>query len=559
MYHNQAKNVGKCRKIAACICAVLLAVSSTAGSGLFGLPPLGITASAAEIYVGDYTVDYDNLTGTATITNYNGVSTNVEDIPEYVTGSDGLRYKVTAVGYGAFASKSNIRAVTIPDTVITIDERAFSGCSNLRSVVLPEGLRTVGDYAFNNCSSLTTVNLPSAIKTIGAYAFNKCTSLDTISINSSAYCSIGAYAFSGCSSLTSIGGITSAGIIPSCIASIELTAFNGCSSLSEISLPEGVGTIQAQYFLDCSSLTAITIPADTNVQSLPVDFLAKENAIIYGFAGSPAETYAIANDVRFMYAEYSTPTTSLDAPVLTGQAITGMGARLTWKAVSGAASYDVYRYTGTSSADTYIKTVTAPSLTCTDYPQDSGTYRYYVIAKRGTTSSPRSNIVTVTVTSSSVTDTVTLSGKVSGFGEIASFEELYLELLDADGDVVDSTTSDNGSYTFYDIEDYSDYKLVVKMSGCPVRTYPIKARGVDLHQNAVVRRYGDANGNGRIDVEDATLILRYDAGYTSALSKADAYTLSALSLFGESKPTAKDATQILRYLVGHSSRFDSLL
>ena len=557
MCHKKEKIVGACRKLLAGLTAVLVTASSAAGNWSYSLPPLIVSASAAEIDVGDFTVDIDKNAGTATVTKYSGVSTSVENIPEYVTGTDGISYKVTAIGAGAFASKSNLRAVTIPDGVTSVGERAFNGCTNLQSVVMPEGLRTIGDYAFNNCTSLGTVNLPSSIKSIGAYAFNNCISLTTVSMPSSAYCAIGAYAFSGCSALTSISGITAVGQIPACIASVDLTAFRGCSSLRTISLPDGISNIRAEYFLDCSNLTALTVPQNAYIESLPADFLNNANSQIWGFTGSPAETYANSHGVTFMIADYTTPMTSLEAPVLTGQAITGMGARLTWNTVSGATSYDVYRYTGSSSVDIYLKTVTSP--TCTDYPQDSGTYRYYVVAKRGTASSSRSNIVTITVASSVIANTVKVSGTVTGFGEIAAYEELFIELLDSNGNQVDSTTSESGAYTFYNVEDYSDYKLVVNMSGCPVRTYPVRTRGIDVRQNAVVRRYGDANGNGKIDKDDPTLILRYDAGYTSALNTADAYTLAAVSLFGESKPTAKDATQILRYLAIYPSRFDNLL
>ncbi len=70
------------------------------------------------------------------IVGYSGSDTAVEVPPEI----DGR--PVTAIGENAFAGKTEITSVTVPDSVTTIDEDAFAGCTGLTTIVIPDGLDT---------------------------------------------------------------------------------------------------------------------------------------------------------------------------------------------------------------------------------------------------------------------------------------------------------------------------------------------------------------------------------------------------------------------------------
>jgi hypothetical protein len=61
------------------------------------------------------------------------------------------------------------------------------------------------------------------------------------------------YTFYGCSSLKNI-------TLPEGVTSIEKNAFSKCSSLTSINIPKGVGSIEEETFYQCSSLTSIEIP-----------------------------------------------------------------------------------------------------------------------------------------------------------------------------------------------------------------------------------------------------------------------------------------------------------
>ncbi len=94
------------------------------------------------------------------------VNTNV-DIPQSVS-NNGTTYSVTAIGIFSFDGTA-IASVSIPSTVISIEQQAFSG-TNLTSVVLPSNLETIGDYAFQN-NQLAGLTIPSSVTNIGIGAF----------------------------------------------------------------------------------------------------------------------------------------------------------------------------------------------------------------------------------------------------------------------------------------------------------------------------------------------------------------------------------------------------
>ncbi len=141
----------------------------------------------------------------------------VEGETAAVTGMDGIgpkgckvtieaTYKgkpVTAIKKEAFASKSNIETVIIPDSVTVIGDSAFYYCRGLKGVIIGKGLKTIGFDAFGGCTSLTGIKLPEGVETIDHNAFNDCTGL--ISIN-----------------------------IPASVTSLKISAFKDCSSLKTI-------------------------------------------------------------------------------------------------------------------------------------------------------------------------------------------------------------------------------------------------------------------------------------------------------------------------------------
>lgn len=119
------------------------------------------TIASAETYLDPvsgirwvYTINDDD---TCTITS-SSYASGVVVIPEKI-GS----YKVTALGAGGmnniFGGNSNntVTSVTIPNSVIAINDGAFRSSKMLESVNIPDSIISIGPQVFCDCTSLTSI------------------------------------------------------------------------------------------------------------------------------------------------------------------------------------------------------------------------------------------------------------------------------------------------------------------------------------------------------------------------------------------------------------------
>ena len=171
--------------------------------------------------------------GSAKIVEYNGSDTDLV-IPDDVDG-----HSVSSIAEDALLFGNNIRSVSIPDSLVSVDGNPFKYCMSLSqfsvsstqpafavienvlfemadkklvaypagstadTYVVPDGIEKIGETAFSVCGSLTSVTLPESIIEIGDYAFNGCYTLSQITIPGSTAV-IGANPFAACASLKSI-------------------------------------------------------------------------------------------------------------------------------------------------------------------------------------------------------------------------------------------------------------------------------------------------------------------------------------------------------------------
>ena len=94
-------------------------------------------------------------------------------------------------------------AITLPQTVKTINSKAFRGCSSITSLTLPESLTSIGRSAFEGCTGKVTINcnIPNASSSSYSPFYNSRFSEIVIGDDVT---SIGNYAFDGYSSITSL-------------------------------------------------------------------------------------------------------------------------------------------------------------------------------------------------------------------------------------------------------------------------------------------------------------------------------------------------------------------
>ena len=74
---------------------------------------------------------------------------------------------VTSIGASAFLGLTNIRSVTIPSTVKTLERSCFESCSGLTTVDVPSNVENIYSAAFKNCGSLRTIYIRNPQCSIG--------------------------------------------------------------------------------------------------------------------------------------------------------------------------------------------------------------------------------------------------------------------------------------------------------------------------------------------------------------------------------------------------------
>lgn len=156
------------------------------------------------------------------------------------------------IGNHAFAYCSNLKDITFPKSLVTIEYNAFYQ-SGLTEATLPDKLKNIGDAAFYECISLKEIELPTTLTDIKNGAFQNCWSLASIQIPDNVT-TISQSSFYHCTSLIQVK-------FPTKLKSISNSAFQECSALTKINLPEGVLTISSNAFYQCSALEEISFPS----------------------------------------------------------------------------------------------------------------------------------------------------------------------------------------------------------------------------------------------------------------------------------------------------------
>lgn len=206
---------------------------------------------------------------------------------------------VEYLGSNAFRYCENLVEVQLSQNLTLVEEGLFDSCFSLASVELPDGIGSIGALAFYNCVSLESISIPDGVSYIGSNAFESCASLRSIEMPSDLMM-IDSFAFAYCARLTGIE-------IPGKVMSIGEAAFCGCLSLTEIEIPAGVETIGGYAFEGCESLGSAAIPPSvSSIGESAFDGCAS-GLVIYGAAGSSAESYANENGHAFIEMDFPAP------------------------------------------------------------------------------------------------------------------------------------------------------------------------------------------------------------------------------------------------------------
>lgn len=254
---------------------------------------------------------------------------------------NGIPYDVIRIQDAAFAYCTNLKSVSIPESVKYIGLIAFKGCS-LREITIGSGVTTIFSEAFSNCKNLESVTIPKSLTKIQSNVFENCDNLKSVYISDLAsWCNInflnqygnplyyadhlyvngkettqviipdevtslldysfygfkglvslstgsrlekiGQYAFENCINLKTLD-------IGNSVKSIEYRAFYGCSGLTSVTIPKSVASIKNYAFYNCTNLSTVTIDSNS-IMSVTRDYP------FYNIFGMQVKRFVLGEDV----------------------------------------------------------------------------------------------------------------------------------------------------------------------------------------------------------------------------------------------------------------------
>lgn len=180
---------------------------------------------------------------------------------------------LTVIGPNTFR-KTSFKSITLPDTLVRIEEGAFESCTELSEITLPESLEYIGLSSFRGCSSLQSVDL-CGVKEISGHAFAQCSSLGEVKLSSE-------------------------------LDIIGRNAFSECRALTEIEIPEGTEVIGEYAFLD-TSIRAITIPSSVreigrqtfSVELETLTFVESENELSVTISDTRIKNCTVSSNITY--------------------------------------------------------------------------------------------------------------------------------------------------------------------------------------------------------------------------------------------------------------------
>lgn len=440
--------------------------------------------------------------------------------------------------------RDKIKTVTFGAEVATVGDEAFADCSSLRQIVFSDIMEELGSCAFDRCTSLQEITIPKNVDSIAAYTFADCSSLRQISVSS------------GNAEYTSVDGVlfnkdqtklycypagktdTSYYAIPGSVTSIYSGAFSSCASLTRVDISAKVTSIGFQSFYECEALKEVHIPA--SVTTIANDSFANCRSLnaVYFEGNAPSACSAAAfNNCASSFTIYYNPGT------------TGWTDSSAYDASAG--TWNGYRLKSTQEPE--------PSEPGEDIPENAVLISAEEIAASAgrevrimlkLSNNPGINSLRLKIAYDPGVFTLVSASDQGIFGRAPTSSKNisvnpYTMVWASDGN-----TTENGDLVELVFRVSETAEVGTKRIALTAEQVFNQAEEVvavaakDISVN--IRRFapGDANGDGEIDLRDATRLLQYFADWDVTVEK------DAADVNGDGEIDLRDATRLLQYLAG---------
>lgn len=230
---------------------------------------------------------------------------------------------VTIIGRSAFEGANLFDGTELPDSIISIEDRAFYA-ANIKRIVLSNSIKTIGVYAFSYCDKLEEIVIPDSVEEIGDEAFYSSrlrkiwlgnglkyfgfnvfgsTTLYQVHVsNINVLCNIEYKSNSNgdgysifeknTTSLYMNGRMVTDLVIPDGVETLNADNLRNCYSITSVTIPQSVKSVEGRVFEGCSNLTNIKGKfASVDNKCLVID------GVLNSFARNGIQEYNIPDDV----------------------------------------------------------------------------------------------------------------------------------------------------------------------------------------------------------------------------------------------------------------------
>lgn len=195
------------------------------------------------------------------------------------------------LGTRLFSECKKLQKVSLPEGMAEIPMFTFDGCDSLETIDIPDSVTSLGSQSFRG-TALKEVTIPASVIKIQNEVFSSCSELEKVTFEGNNVSVIEYFAFRGCTSLKHLE-------LPTSVRRIGGGAF-WRSGLTGLIIPYGVTELDGNIVYDCSDLQWMTVPS--TVTEIEDDDFGEHlsNLIIYCPEGSTAERACRKTEIPYM-------------------------------------------------------------------------------------------------------------------------------------------------------------------------------------------------------------------------------------------------------------------